>query len=46
MSYSIVDIGLFIIANFTYEAGQPFYNSLLYSIADGKEARLVSGILS
>ncbi|UCD63755.1 MAG: MFS transporter [Candidatus Zixiibacteriota bacterium] len=34
---------LFIIANFSYEAGQPFYNSLLYSVADGKRARLVSG---
>jgi len=35
---------LFMIANFSYEAGQPFYNSLLYSVAEGREARLVSGI--
>jgi UMF1 family MFS transporter len=35
---------LFIAANFSYEAGQPFYNALLYSVADGKQARLVSGI--
>lgn len=34
---------LFIVANFSYEAGQPFYNSLLYSVAEGREARLVSG---
>jgi len=35
---------LFIIANFSYEAGQPFYNALLYSVADGRQARFVSGI--
>ncbi|MCP4683977.1 MAG: MFS transporter [bacterium] len=35
---------LFIIANFSYEAGQPFYNSLLYSVAEGVQARFVSGI--
>jgi len=35
---------LFVIANFSYEAGQPFYNSLLYSVADGKQARFVSGV--
>ncbi len=35
---------LFFISNFTYEAGQPFYNSLLYSVADGTQARFVSGI--
>jgi UMF1 family MFS transporter len=35
---------LFVIANFSYEAGQPFYNALLYSVAEGKQARLVSGI--
>lgn len=34
---------LFIVSNFSYEAGQPFYNSLLYSVADGRQARLVSG---
>ncbi len=40
----VVTIVLFIIANFAYEAGQPFYNSLLYSVADGRQARFVSGI--
>ncbi|MBN1212993.1 MAG: MFS transporter [candidate division Zixibacteria bacterium] len=35
---------LFVIANFSYEAGQPFYNALLYSVADGNRARFVSGI--
>ena len=35
---------LFIISNFCYEAGQPFYNALLYSVADGRQARFVSGI--
>jgi UMF1 family MFS transporter len=35
---------LFIIANFSYEAGQPFYNALLYSVADGRQARYVSGV--
>ncbi len=35
---------LFIIANFSYQAGQPFYNALLYSVSSGKEARFVSGI--
>ena len=35
---------LFIIANFCYEAAQPFYNSLLYSVSDGNQARFVSGI--
>lgn len=35
---------LFIISNFSYEAGQPFYNSLLYSVADGRQARFVSGV--
>ena len=34
---------LFIIANFSYEAGMPFYNSLLYTVADGRQARLISG---
>lgn len=34
---------LFIVANFSYEAGQPFYNALLYSVADGPFARYVSG---
>jgi len=34
---------LFIIANFAYEAAQPFYNALLYSVADGNRARFISG---
>jgi UMF1 family MFS transporter len=39
-----VTLGLFMVANFSYEAGQPFYNALLYSVAEGKQARLVSGV--
>jgi len=35
---------LFVVSNFAYEAGQPFYNSLLYSVAEGKQARFVSGL--
>ncbi len=35
---------LFVVANFSYEAGMPFYNALLYSVADGTQARFVSGI--
>lgn len=42
--FIFVTIILFIIANFSYEAGMPFYNSLLYSVASGRRARLVSGI--
>ncbi len=34
---------LLIISNFTYEASMPFYNSLLYTVAEGKQARVVSG---
>jgi UMF1 family MFS transporter len=37
-------IVLFIIANFSYEAAQPFYNSLLYSVAESVRARFVSGV--
>lgn len=37
-------IVLFVVANFSYEAGQPFYNALLYSVTDGREARYVSGV--
>ncbi|MBU0982614.1 MAG: MFS transporter, partial [candidate division Zixibacteria bacterium] len=37
-------ITLFIVANFSYEAGQPFYNALLYSVSDGTQARFVSGL--
>ncbi|HOD66635.1 MAG TPA: MFS transporter [candidate division Zixibacteria bacterium] len=39
----IVLVALFVLANFSYEAGQPFYNALLYSVADGPAARFVSG---
>ncbi len=39
-----ITIVMFVIANFAYEAGQPFYNALLYSVADGSQARFVSGI--
>jgi len=35
---------LLVIANFSYEAGQPFYNALLYSVAEGRQARFVSGV--
>lgn len=42
--FIFITIILFIIANFSYEAGMPFYNSLLYSVASGRRARLVSGI--
>ncbi len=34
---------LSMLSNFAYEAAMPFYNSLLYSVAEGKQARLVSG---
>ncbi len=40
----LVTIVLFVIANFSYESGQPFYNALLYSVADGTQARFVSGV--
>lgn len=43
-SLIFISIFLFIIANFAYEAGQPFYNTLLYSVAEGREARYISGI--
>ena len=43
-SMMVLLLVLFIISNFSYEAGQPFYNSLLYSVADGKDARFISGI--
>ncbi len=34
---------VFGISNFFYEGGLVFYNSLLYTVSDGKEARIVSG---
>ena len=40
----VLIIILFGVSNFMYEGGMVFYNSLLYSVSDGKEARLVSGI--
>ncbi len=43
-SMLIITMILFVIANFAYEAAQPFYNSLLYSVSDGKEARFISGV--
>jgi UMF1 family MFS transporter len=43
-SLILLTIVLFVIANFSYEAGQPFYNALLYSVSDGARARFVSGI--
>lgn len=42
-SMFVLTIVMFIIANFAYEAGQPFYNALLYSVADGARARFISG---
>lgn len=43
LSLFIVIIVVFGISNFFYEGGMVFYNSLLYSVSGGKEARLVSG---
>lgn len=40
----MVTLALFVIAQFSYEAAMPFYNALLYSVAEGKQARYVSGI--
>ena len=39
----LTTVMLLVISNFAYEASMPFYNALLYSVADGKEARYVSG---
>jgi MFS transporter, UMF1 family len=44
VSLFILIIIMFAFSNFFYEGGMVFYNSLLYSIADGKQARLVSGV--
>lgn len=41
MGLMLIFFGL---SNFAYEAGMPFYNALLYSVADGKRARYISGI--
>jgi len=40
----ILLVVMVIISNFSYEAGQPFYNALLYSVTDGRHARYVSGV--
>ncbi|MFZ1683540.1 MAG: MFS transporter [Candidatus Zixiibacteriota bacterium] len=40
----LILLALFVIANFSYEAGLPFYNALLYSVAEGKKARYISGV--
>jgi len=42
-SFVMGTIILLMVSNFAYEAAMPFYNSLLYSVAEGKQARLVSG---
>ncbi len=43
-SLILMTLFLFVIAQFSYEAAMPFYNALLYSVAEGKQARFVSGI--
>ena len=43
-SLVFITLVLFMIAQFCYEAAMPFYNSLLYSVSEGKQARFVSGI--
>ena len=43
-SWIFVLLILFAVANFAYEAGLPFYNTLLYSVAEGLHARYVSGV--
>ncbi|MEE8576735.1 MAG: MFS transporter [candidate division Zixibacteria bacterium] len=40
----ILTLVLFVLASFFYEACMPFYNALLYSIADGNRARFISGL--
>ncbi|MCX6826524.1 MAG: MFS transporter [candidate division Zixibacteria bacterium] len=42
-SLFILIIAIFGFSNFFYEGGMVFYNALLYSVSDGKDARLVSG---
>ena len=41
--FFIFAVLLFAFSNFFYEGGMVFYNTLLYSVAEGKEARFVSG---
>ncbi len=43
-SMILLSVVLFVVANFSYEAAQPFYNALLYSVADGARARYISGV--
>lgn len=43
-SFILAILVLFALSNFCFEAAQPFYNALLYSVSDGRDARLVSGI--
>ncbi|SYZ73296.1 Major facilitator superfamily MFS_1 [Candidatus Zixiibacteriota bacterium] len=43
ISLFMLIIVVFALSNFLYEGGMVFYNSLLYSVADGRAARLVSG---
>lgn len=43
-SLVFVTLVMFMIAQFCYEASMPFYNALLYSVSEGKQARYVSGI--
>lgn len=43
VSLFIAVILVFGLSNFSYEGGMVFYNSLLYSVSGGKEARMVSG---
>jgi UMF1 family MFS transporter len=44
LSVFILTIIVFGLSNFFYEGGMVFYNSLLYSVSGGREARLVSGV--
>ncbi|MCP4705007.1 MAG: MFS transporter, partial [candidate division Zixibacteria bacterium] len=42
-SLIIAIVIVFGLSNFFYEGGLVFYNSLLYTVSDGKDARVVSG---
>jgi UMF1 family MFS transporter len=43
ISLFLLIIVIFGLSNFFYEGGMVFYNALLYSVSDGRQARLVSG---
>ncbi len=43
LSYFVLIIVFFALSNFFYEGGMVFYNPLLYAVADGHQARAVSG---